>query len=97
MAVLTQTRCCKAKSSEMDEHFTSPPWGELTGGILGRDIKKKKKNPTTLLNVEEPHQATAAVITEDEGIDWRLRSLDGDGGEGGGVEGLKGVEKKEDK
>lgn len=36
--------------------------------------------------MEEPHQATAAVITEGEGIDWRM--------EGGGVEGLKGVEKK---
>lgn len=38
----------------------------------------------TLLNTKKPHQATAAVITEHELIDWRAHLLVGDGGEGGG-------------
>lgn len=44
--------------------------------------------------MEEPHQATAAVITEDEGIDWRLRSLDVDGGKEGTFMGWRGLEWK---
>ena len=37
----------------------------------------------TLLNAKEPHQATAAVITEHELIDWRAHPLVRD--EGGGL------------
>lgn len=40
----------------------------------------------TLLNAKEPHQATAAVITEHELIDWRAHPLVRD--EGGGERGL---------
>ena len=61
------------------------------GRINGRHpIRRFFAGSKTLLNAEKPHQATAAVITEHELIDWRAHPLvggwDGDGmGMGGGL------------
>lgn len=57
------------------------------GRINGRhSIRRFFTGSKTLLNAKKPHQATAAVITEHELIDWRAHPLVGDGG--GGRRGL---------
>lgn len=57
------------------------------GRINGRHpIRRFFAGSKTLLNAKKPHQATAAVITEHELIDWRAHPLAGCGvGREGGV------------
>lgn len=66
-------------NAQLSEGGTIPEVTLKKRGESEKEKRKKNLNPSALLNVDEPLQAAAAVITQDGLIDRRLRCL----GEGG--------------